>query len=179
MMGVERKKGEVLFMAVDKIPENETTAVVVAAEGGSGAAPDRLEAALARLEEQANLQTAIARKRLFYTRLGAAFVGAAAIALVWMAGQVLPQVERTLNSANTALATVDIVAQQLANSDLPGILENLDQTLLEGRESINEASDALQQVSEIDFEGLNRAILDLQKVLENPLRSLVGGFRKN
>ena len=90
-----------------------------------------------------------------------------------------PQVERTLNSANTALATVDIVAQQLANSDLPGILENLDQTLLEGRESINEASDPLQEVSEIDFEGLNRAILDLQKVLENPLGSLVGGFRKN
>ena len=125
------------------------------------------------------LQTALAKKRLFYARLSAAFLALAAFALVWMAGRVLPQVESTLGSANSALQSVDIVAQQLAGADIPAILDNLDQTLLEGRESIAEASDALQQVSEIDFDGLNQAILDLQKVLENPLGSLMGGFRRS
>lgn len=142
-------------------------------------AEDRLEAALKRLEEQSVLQTALAKKRLFYARLSAAFLALAAFALVWMAGRVLPQVERTLGSANSALQSVDLVAQQLAGADIPAILDNLDQTLSEGRESIAEASDALQQVSEIDFDGLNQAILDLQKVLENPLGSLMGGFRRS
>lgn len=142
---------------------------------------DRLEAALKRLEEQTALQTALAKKRLFYSRLGAAFLAVAAVSLVWLAGRVagmLPQVERTLGSASSALESVDLLAQQATEADIPAILENLDQTLVEGRESINEASLALQQVSEIDFAGLNQAILDLQKVLENPLGSLVGGLRR-
>ena len=50
---------------------------------------------------------------------------------------------------------------------------------MEGRESIKEASEALRQVSEVDFASLNQAILDLQKVLENPLGSIIGGFRKS
>jgi len=137
----------------------------------------RLEALLRRLEEQSALQTALAKKRLFYARLGALFLAAAAIALVWMAGRLIPQVEVTLDSANDALQNVDTVVRQLEEADIPAILENLDQTLLEGRESIAEASDALRQVSSIDFASLNKAIQDLQGVLENPLGSLVGWRR--
>lgn len=143
---------------------------------------DRLEAALKRLEEQTALQTALAKKRLFYSRLSAAFLAVAAVSLVWVAGRVvriIPQAELTLSSANSALQSVDLLAQQVAAADIPAILENLDQTLVEGRESISEASEALQQVSDIDFAGLNQAILDLQQVLENPLGSLVGGLRRS
>ena len=161
--------------------EKELTPVETTQPAPEAPAPaeSRLEAALARLEEQLSLQTALAKKRLFYARLSAAFLALAAFALVWMGGQILPQVENTLHYADSALRSVDSVARQLASADIPAILDNLDQTLLEGRESINEASDALQQVSEIDFAGLNRAILDLQKVLENPLGSLVGGLRRS
>ena len=134
----------------------------------------RLETALRRLEEQSALQTVLAKKRLFYARLSAAFLAVTAIAVVWMVGQVIPQMERTLGTANTTMADVDLVMQQLAMADIPGIIENLDQTLSEGRESIAEASDALQQVSSIDFAGLNKAIQELQGVLENPLGSLIG-----
>lgn len=137
----------------------------------------RLEAALRRLEEQSALQTALAKKRLLYARLSAAFLAVTAIAVVWMVGQVIPQVERTLNIANTTMQDVDLVMEQLAFADIPGVLENLDQTLSEGRESIADASDALQQVSSIDFASLNKAIQDLQGVLENPLGSLVGWGR--
>jgi len=156
----------------------EAGAAKTAASAGT-AAEDRLEAMLKRLEEQSALQTAIAKKRLFYSRLSAAFLGAAALAMIWLAGRVIPQVELTLSNANSALQTVEVVAQQLNAADIPAILENLDQTLVEGRESINEASEALQRVSDIDFAGLNRAISDLQQVLENPLGSLVGGLRRN
>lgn len=137
----------------------------------------RLEAALRRLEEQSALQTTLAKKRLLYARLSAAFLAVTAIAVVWMVGQVIPQVERTLSIADTTMQDVDLVMQQLAAADIPGILENLDQTLSEGRESIADASDALQQVSSIDFASLNKAIQDLQGVLENPLGSLVGWRR--
>lgn len=138
------------------------------------AGESRLETTLRRLEEQSALQTALAKKRLLYARLSAAFLAVTAIAVVWMVGQVIPQVERTLNTANSTMQDVDLVMQQLAFADIPGVLENLNQTLTEGRESIADASDALQQVSSIDFAGLNKAIQDLQGVLENPLGSLVG-----
>lgn len=138
---------------------------------------DRLETLLRRLEEQSALQTALAKKRLLYARLSAAFLAVTAIAVVWMIGSVIPQVEGTLSTADSALQNAEIVLQQLDKADIPAVLDNLDDTLTEGRESIEEASQALQQVSRIDFEGLNKAIYDLQAMLENPLGSIIGWRR--
>ena len=59
-------------------------------------------------------------------------------------------------------------------ADIPAILDNLDQTLTESRASLAEASEAVQAVSSIDFASLNTAILDLKRLLENPLGSLFG-----
>ncbi len=125
-------------MAVQAAPETSLEAQNQSKGILAGGA--RLETALRRLEEQSALQAVLAKKRLFYARLSAAFLAVTAIAVVWMVGQVIPQMERTLGTANTTMADVDLVMQQLAMADIPGILENLDQTLSEGRESIAEAS---------------------------------------
>ena len=97
-----------------------------------------------------------------------------AVALMLLAGRVIPAVERTLTNANTTLLEITTLAQQLEGADIPAILDNLDQTLTESRASLVEASEAVQAVSSIDFESLNQAILDLKRLVENPLGSLFG-----
>ena len=86
-------------MAVQAAPE--TSLEAQNQSKGILAGEARLETALRRLEEQSALQTVLAKKRLFYARLSAAFLAVTAIAVVWMVGQVIPQVERTLGTANT------------------------------------------------------------------------------
>ena len=133
-------------------------------------APDpsaaRVETLLRRLEEQSVLQTKLAKNRLS--------TAVFAVALMLLAGRVIPAVERTLTNANTTLLEVTTLAQQLEGADIPAILDNLDQTLTESRASLAEASEAVQAVSSIDFESLNQAILDLKRLVENPLGSLFG-----
>ena len=89
-----------------------------------------------------------------------------------MAGRVIPAVENTLSRADVTLDHIAIIAQQLEAADIPGVLDNLNQTLNEGRESLNEASESIQEISAIDFAALNAAILDLQKLVKNPLGSI-------
>ena len=129
-------------------------------------APDpsaaRVETLLRRLEEQSVLQTKLAKKRLFWARLSTAVL---AVALMLLAGRVIPAVERTLTNAKTTLLEVTTLAQQLEGADIPAILDNLDQTLTESRASLAEASEAVQAVSSIDFESLNQAILDLKRLV--------------
>ena len=147
--------------------EKENTATLEKQEvpQTGAAAPDpsaaRVETLLRRLEEQSVLQT----------RLSTAVF---AVALMLLAGRVIPAVERTLTNANTTLLEVTTLAQQLEGADIPAILDNLDQTLTESRASLAEASEAVQAVSSIDFESLNQAILDLKRLVENPLGSLFG-----
>jgi len=134
----------------------------------------RMEQLLRRLEEESALQTRLAKKRLFWGRLSALFVGVMAAAVVFTVGSVLPRARWVLDAANTALFDIHNLSWQLQQADIPAILENLDQTLTEGRASLNEASEAVQAISTIDFASLNTAILDLKRLLENPLGSLFG-----
>lgn len=138
----------------------------------------RLEMLLQKLEGQSALQTVLAKKRLLYARLSAAFLAVTAVTVLWMVGRVIPEVESTLDTVDSALQSAEVVIRQLDESDIPAILENLDNALTECRQSMDEASVALQKVSSIDFGSLNKAIHDLQGVLENPLGSLVSGWRK-
>lgn len=134
----------------------------------------RVESLLRRLEEQSALQTKLAKKRLFWGRLSALCVGVMAAVLVFTVNTLMPRVESVLGTANSTLSSITILSQQLQDADIPAILENLDQTLTEGRASLNEASQAVQSVATIDFASLNQAILDLQRLLSNPLGSLFG-----
>ena len=132
------------------------------------------EELLRKLEEQSALRTAMARKQLQLTRLSTLFVGVMAAAVVLFVGLCLPRVNATLGYADGALQNLQAVTQQLQEADLAAILRNLDQTLTEGRVSLQDASEAMRNISAVDFEGLNKAITDLQKVLNNPIGSIFG-----
>lgn len=139
-----------------------------------GADTVRLEALLRQIEEQSLFRTQLAKKQLFWGRLTALFMGVMAATVVFTVSSVLPQVESVLGTASSTMDSITRLSMELQGADIPAILENLDQALTEGRASMADASEAMQSVSSIDFASLNAAILDLQRVLENPLGSLFG-----
>ena len=127
---------------------------------------------LRSLAEQSAIQTVMARKQLNLTRLSTIFVGVMAAAVVLFVGAALPKVNSTLANADSVLQSMAEVTRQLEEADLTGILDNLDRTLNEGQQSLQDASKALEKVSQIDFDSLNQAIRDLRQLLENPLGAI-------
>lgn len=136
--------------------------------------PASLEKTLLRLEEQSAIRTELAKKRLFWVRLGSLFLGVTMAVAVYAAATLMPQAQSALDTATVVMDSLTQLSRQLQEADLPAILENLDQTLTQSRSSLTDASEAVRSISAIDFAGLNEAILDLQRVLRNPLGSLFG-----
>lgn len=136
--------------------------------------PFSIEKTLRRLEEQSVLQTELAQKRLFWGRLGSIFLGVTMAVVFFTAATLTPKVNTTLENADLVMEQLTQLSGQLQEADIPAILENLNKTLTQSRASLADVSKAVDSLSSIDFAGLNGAILDLQKVLRNPLGSLFG-----
>lgn len=136
--------------------------------------PFSMEKTLRRLEEQSALQTELAQKRLFWGRLGCVFLGVTMAVVFFTAVTLSPRIEATLDNADLVMEHLTQLSQQLQEADLPDILENLNKTLTQSRASLGDVSEAVRSISAIDFAGLNDAILDLQRVLRNPIGSLFG-----
>lgn len=133
-----------------------------------------VERTLRRLEEQSLLQTQLSQKRLFWAQLGGVFLGVTMAVVVLAALILVPRAQAALDAADVVMDNLTQLSQQLQGADIPAILENLDKTLDQGRSSLGDISEAVRAFSEIDFEGLNQAIQDLQRMTRNPLGSLFG-----
>lgn len=136
--------------------------------------PFSMEKTLRRLEEQSVIQTRLAQKRLFWGRLSAVFIGVTMAVVVLAVVTLTPRVQTTLDNADLVMGQLTRLSQQLQEADIPSILENLNKTLTQSRASLADVSEAVRSISSIDFASLNQAILDLQKVLRNPIGSLFG-----
>ena len=147
---------------------------LTATETGKSGGKKTQEELLQKLAEESAVQTVMARKQLNLTRLSTIFVGVMAAAVVLFVGAVLPRVNTTLTNADQVLGSLGEVAAQLEEADLKGILGNLNQTLADGQDSLREASEALEKVSQIDFDSLNQAVNRLSELLNNPLGALFG-----
>ena len=117
----------------------------------------------------------LTKKKLFWQRISACCVAMiAAVALVF-ALIVLPQIEITLNHVNdTALKAQETLSQ--AQTMVTSITEasgDFDDLLEKNGEGL---TNAVQSLTEIDFEGLNTAIKDLQDAV-GPLASFMSKFR--
>lgn len=133
-----------------------------------------MERTLRRLEEQSLLQTQLAQKRLFWGRLSAVFIGVTMAAVLLTVMTLTPRLQATLDNADLVMEQLTQLSEQLQEADIPAILENLNKTLTQSRASLVDVSEAVRSISSIDFAGLNEAILELQRVLRNPIGSLFG-----
>lgn len=117
----------------------------------------------------------LTKKKLFWQKIGTCCIAAiAAIVLVTMV-IVIPQLEATLNHINdTAIKAQDSLNE--ANTMITSITEaseNFDSLVAKNGEGL---TNAVESMSEIDFEGLNEAIKDLQDAI-GPLAAFMSKFR--
>ena len=123
------------------------------------------------------------KKQLFYTRILAAAALGLFLVFFLSALIIVPQVcgtlkqvnslvenaEGTLETANQALSEISVMS-----SEITGVSTQLSEFITENAQTL---SDAAKDISEIDFEGLNQAIQDLQDAV-GPFANLMNGFRR-
>ncbi|MCR5508981.1 MAG: hypothetical protein K6F34_09870 [Lachnospiraceae bacterium] len=98
--------------------------------------------------------------------------------VVAQANQIIAQTNEVINQANTVLSDVqptiqnlNAVTDELANSDLTGMLEDVDALVVSSEKNMAEA---LQTITDIDIDSLNQAISDLSAIVQ----PLAGMFRR-
>lgn len=114
--------------------------------------------------QQTNLLTTLEKlqkKQLFYQRVSCLLILVFVLSVV----SILPSVFRTLNSAETALNNANTAILQAQVT-----LEDVSDLVVDSQKQIN---GAMEKLNSIDFESLNKAIKDLQAVVE-PMADLFG-----
>lgn len=123
------------------------------------------------------------QEQLFYTRIlaGAFFalflvVFISAMILVPKVYGVLGQVDHLVETADTTLESADDALEEISgmSSQITGVSTQLNEFISKNAQTL---SDAATDISEIDFEGLNQAIQDLQDAV-GPFADLMNGFKR-
>ncbi|WP_026663493.1 hypothetical protein [Butyrivibrio proteoclasticus] len=117
----------------------------------------------------------LSRKQLFYRKIGTLCLAGILVVVVIAVMILIPKVTITLDHINSvavkaeeSLANVDTMAADVSNS-----AANFDKLLAENSKELTES---IKKISEIDFEGLNTAIKDLQDAV-GPMASFMNKFR--
>jgi uncharacterized protein YoxC len=125
------------------------------------------------MEENSNNN--VEKKQLFYMRISAACLAGMLIVLIIAVVTMVPRVTTTLNHINSvavkaeeSLKNVDTMAADVSNS-----AAKFDKLLDTNAEEMTEA---VKSISEIDFDGLNKAIKDLQDAV-GPMATFMNKFR--
>jgi len=98
-----------------------------------------------------------------------------AIIVVPKVTKILNDVEETVASADEAVKSLSKTADELAEADIAGLINNT-QALVE--DSSKGVTQAISKIDDIDIDGLNVAISDLESVV-GPLANLFGGGSKS
>ena len=113
------------------------------------------------------------RKQLIYTRaqaVSSVISAALCIALLFIGIKVLPQLQETIEQAQSVLSNLESVTDELAKSDLNALAKSIG-SLVENVDGLvhiteNGVVDAVGKINDIDFDALNDAISDLSAVVE-------------
>ncbi len=117
----------------------------------------------------------IQKKQLFWQKITTCAVVAASIVIIFSAFKIVPKVGVVLDniedaavSANNSLVEVDVMIDSITNAS-----ENLNKLVDENGATLTEA---VTNLSEVDYEGLNQAIRDLQDTV-GPLAEFMKVFQ--
>lgn len=116
---------------------------------------------------QENIKTtAAAAKTARAMRICMILMAALIVFMAMCAFGVLPKVNATVNSLNS-------VAEQLAASDLTGLVEDADQTLSDVSSTVKSVQPIINALKPEDIDALSEAIADLQSII-SPLAQVFG-----
>ncbi len=99
-------------------------------------------------------------------------VSAEVMELAEQGSGLMTELETNLASLEGSIENLDVISGQLADSDLQGMVENVNELAVSSQKNIG---DAVQKLDAIDFDTLNKAIKDLAAVVE-PLAKFFNVF---
>lgn len=136
----------------------------------------KLLALLERMEKANRKQVAYARLQFIFSLV--AVLCCAALLLFGI--KVLPQLQEAVLQTETVLANLESVTTELAQSNLSGMVENVDLLVanVDGLVGTSQAGveQAMEKLNAIDFDALNDAIEDLSDVIE-PIAKFFNTFK--
>ena len=122
-------------------------------------------------------QLKILKKQTFFMKMTMIFMGGvflimliASLSLVPNANRVMNNAVKTLDEVNVAVEELNKTASQLSEIDFKGLVDNTQQMVNDGSAGIEQA---IGKINEMDIEGLNNAIGDLEAIVA-PLAKLFG-----
>ena len=134
--------------------------------GGLTMENERLLKLLEQMENSNRKQVLYARLQFIFTALSSL----CCIVLLICGLKVLPQLQSAAIQAETVLTNLETVTTELAESDLIGMVENIDSLVgnVDGLVSTSQTGveQAIEKINAINFDALNEAIEDLSAVIE-------------
>lgn len=118
---------------------------------------------LAALEEEKNC---LKRQRAYLRFIAAIFV-------LFLSGVILflaiaaPRINNMIAEVETASGSLDVISRQLADADIPSMIDQISRLAENSDQIVNQAS---ENMNKIDFDKLNKAITDLQTVISTLAR---------
>ena len=94
------------------------------------------------------------------------------IALVVMVGRLLPDLQVLMTQMEATLTDMEQITAQLAEADLKGMVDNVDQLVNSSQSAVEQA---MEKLNGLDLDTLNKAIKDLASVIE-PLAKFFNVF---
>lgn len=108
------------------------------------------------------------KRQVSWMRFLTIFLTVTVVAVGGFIFTLIPKAEKIMTQIDTVTNDMDTVITDLNNANLPVALENVNKLLETSQTTL---VDAAENMNKIDFETLNKAIGDLQKVVE-PLANL-------
>ncbi len=133
---------------------------------------DSLLTLLKKIEHQNEVQEQLARKSYAAEKLRTAFAGGLLLVVLACAAVFGPKLFVAFREVNSAMSELETVLGNLeeVSQELPGMLDNMNGFMENSQEDM---SAAIEKISGLDIETLNKAIGNLHTVVE-PLAKLFG-----
>lgn len=123
-----------------------------------------------KLEKSNAGQEKYARKQYRMSQITALASVLVLCIVLYTSSSLIPKVNQLLDDIQVSVTNIQNISQDLADADLPGMIDNIDSLATTSETSIRMA---VNKLNSIDFEALNSAITDLSNVVR-PLSRLFG-----
>ncbi|HPR39688.1 MAG TPA: hypothetical protein PKY19_00910 [Oscillospiraceae bacterium] len=136
----------------------------------------------AAAETPQEIQIDLMRKQLLWMKILTGMMAALILFLVVSVTSLSSKIMQTLGSFNSVLSDLEVITSDLRDTlestDLTGMINNANGMIEDVGDNLTKSiegiQEALKKINSIDFQSLNTAITDLQKVV-SPLAKLFSG----
>lgn len=118
-------------------------------------------------------QEKYARKQYRMSQITAICSALVLAVVIYACSVILPLVNTTYVNIDHVLSDLTVITSELAETDLQGMIANVDKLVTSSQ---NDLSIAMDKMNQIDIEGLNKAIQNLSDAVE-PLVNFFNRFR--